>query len=150
MALIWMDPVVHSQLTIFLNAGFIMASKTWLCLARFKHELEALEREVQVYGALRDPKFGLCPKFIGYVYETEKDRVMGFLMEELHGRHPNIGDLGACEDTAEQLHGIGVVHGDLNKYNIIVSGNVAKLIDFEVSTFLEDGHHEEAKKNYGN
>lgn len=51
----------------------------------------------------------------------------------------------ACEDTVEQLHGVGVVHGDLNKYNIIVSGDVAKLIDFEVSTFLEDGHHEEAK-----
>ncbi|OBT78252.1 hypothetical protein VF21_02982 [Pseudogymnoascus sp. 05NY08] len=111
----------------------------------FKHELEALERKVRVYGALRNREFSLCPGFIGYVYEEEKDRVLGFLMEEMHGRHPDIRDLGACEDTVEQLHGVGVVHGDLNKYNIIVSGNVAKLIDFEVSTFLEDGHHEEAK-----
>ncbi|OBT82034.1 hypothetical protein VE02_09442 [Pseudogymnoascus sp. 03VT05] len=114
-------------------------------IARFKHELEALEREVRVYDALRDRKFSLCPGFIGYVYEEEKDRAVGFLMEELYGRHPDIRDLGTCEDTVEQLHGVGVVHGDLNKYNIIVSGNVAKLIDFEVSTFLEDGHHEEAK-----
>lgn len=114
-------------------------------IARFKHELEALEREVRVYGALRDRKFTLLPEFIGYVYEEEEGRVMGFLMEELHGRYPDIEDLRACEDTVEQLHGVGVVHGDLNKYNIIVSRNVAKLIDFEVSTFLEDGHHEEAK-----
>ncbi|KFY73187.1 hypothetical protein V499_06713 [Pseudogymnoascus sp. VKM F-103] len=114
-------------------------------IARFRHELEALQREVRVYGALRDRKFGLCLGFIGYVYEEEKSRVVGFLMEELYGRHPDIGDLGACEDTVEQLHGVGVVHGDLNKYNIIISGNEAKLIDFEVSTFLEGGHHEKAK-----
>lgn len=66
-------------------------------------------------------------------------------MEELRGRHPNTANLRACEDAVKQLHGVGVVHGDLNKYSIIVLGNVAKLVGFEVSSFLEDGHHEEAK-----
>jgi tRNA A-37 threonylcarbamoyl transferase component Bud32 len=66
-------------------------------------------------------------------------------MKELCGRHHNIGDLRTCEDTVEQLHGAGVVHGDLNKYNIIVTGDVAKLIDFEVSTFWKTGNHEMEK-----
>ncbi|OBT64205.1 hypothetical protein VE03_06830 [Pseudogymnoascus sp. 23342-1-I1] len=114
-------------------------------IARFRHELEALEREVRVYGALRDRGFGLAPGFVGYVYEEEEERVIGFLMEELQGRHPGVGDLRACGEAVEKLHGVGVVHGDLNRYNIIIRGNVAKLIDFEVVTFLEDGHHVEAK-----
>lgn len=115
-----------------------------LKIARFKHELQALENEIRVYHALMNHKFSRVPEFIGYVYEEEEDRVIGFLIEELHGRHANIGDLTICESTVQQLHSVGIIHGDLNRYNFVITGNEAKLIDFEVSTLRKEGLHEEA------
>lgn len=115
-----------------------------LKIARFKHELEALEKEIRAYGVLMNHRFSLVPEFIGFVYEEEENRVIGFLIEELHGRHPNIRDLRTCKYTVQQLHSIGIIHGDLNRYNIIITGHEAKLIDFEASTLQKEGHHEEA------
>ncbi|KFY30766.1 hypothetical protein V493_01676 [Pseudogymnoascus sp. VKM F-4281 (FW-2241)] len=115
-----------------------------LKIARFQHELEALEKEIRAYGVLMNHRFSLVPEFIGFVYEEEENRVIGFLIEELHGRHPNIRDLRTCKYTVEQLHSIGIIHGDLNRYNIIITGHEAKLIDFEASTLQKEGHHEEA------
>jgi hypothetical protein len=113
-------------------------------IARFKHELVALEKEIRAYCALMNHKFTLAPEFIGYVYEEEEDRVIGFLMEEIHGRHPGIGDLRICQYTVQQLHSIGIIHGDPNRYNIIITGDEARLIDFEASTLQKEGHHKEA------
>jgi len=79
--------------------------------------------------------FTFAPKFLGYVYEEIKSWVIGFLMEALNGRHPDMKDLEICKDAMLQLHAVGVVHGDLNKYNIVIEGKKAKFIDFEVATF---------------
>jgi len=116
-----------------------------LKIARFKHELVALEREIRAYCALMNHKFTLAPEFIGYAYEEEEDRVIGFLMEEIHGRHPDIRDLRTCQSTVQQLHSIGIIHGDLNRHNIIITGDEARLIDFEASTLQKEGHHIEAR-----
>lgn len=59
--------------------------------ATFKHELVALEAENKVYHQLVGSE--LVPRSLGYVFEEDEDRIIGFLMEELSGQHPNIADL---------------------------------------------------------
>ncbi|KAI9771584.1 MAG: hypothetical protein M1835_006406 [Candelina submexicana] len=43
-----------------------------------------------------------------------------------------IDDLESCEAVVRRLHGLGIVHGDLNKHNFLVDdGGKVALIDFE-------------------
>jgi Ser/Thr protein kinase RdoA (MazF antagonist) len=116
-----------------------------LKIARFKHKLVALEREIRAYCALINHKFTFAPEFIGYAYEEEEDRVIGFLMEEIHGRHLDIRDLRTCQSTVQQLHSIGIIHRDLNRHNIIITRDKARLIDFEALALQKEGHHIEAR-----
>lgn len=58
-------------------------------------------------------------------------------MEALKGHHPCINDLGVCQDAVLRLHALGIVHQDLNRFNIVLQENVAKLIDFEAATFRD-------------
>jgi tRNA A-37 threonylcarbamoyl transferase component Bud32 len=116
-----------------------------LKIDRFKHKLVALEREIRANRALMNHKFTLATEFIGYTYEEEEDRVIGFLMEEIHGRHPDIRDLRTCQSTVQQLHSVGIIHGDLNRHNIIITGDEARLIDFEASNLQKEGHYIKAR-----
>ncbi|KAL4816903.1 hypothetical protein BDW67DRAFT_161097 [Aspergillus spinulosporus] len=108
--------------------------KTWILkVARFRHELPALQREVSVYSTLASSGFQLAPRFIGFIYEETKDRTVGFLMEEILGSHPDIQNLDECRETARRLHASGIIHGDLNRYNFLMTDSGAKVFDFEVS-----------------
>lgn len=117
-----------------------------LKIARFEYELRSLHNEIQAYGMLKACGFTNAPRFIGYVYEETKDRIIGFLMEYLHGRQPEPEDLHLCQATMRQLHEAGIVHGDLHKPNIVVSDNRAKFIDFEVAIFRGDKRFTECKR----
>lgn len=69
---------------------------------------------------------------------TEEGRVIGFLIEYVEGRHATISDLPACEAIVRRLHGLGVLHGDLNKHNFLISESGAVLIDFETAKQSEN------------
>ena len=71
-------------------------------------------------------------------YLTEDGRVIGFLIEYVEGSHASISDLLACELIVRRLHGLGVLHGDLNKHNFLISNNGALLVDFETAAQSED------------
>lgn len=109
-----------------------------LKIARFKHEISALQREVSIYYTLTSSGFPLAPKFIGLVYEETKTRTIGFLMEEVFGTPPDIQNLEDCIKTARLLHTFDIVHGDLNRYNFLMTQNGAKVFDFEVSVPKDD------------
>jgi thiamine kinase-like enzyme len=108
--------------------------ETWILkIARFRHEIPALHREISVYSTLTLNAFPLAPKFIGFAYEETKARIVGFLMEDISGHHPDIHDLRDCMKTVHRLHTYGIVHGDLNRYNFLMTEDGAKIFDFEVS-----------------
>ncbi|KAI0515410.1 alpha-galactosidase A [Xylaria bambusicola] len=78
----------------------------------------------------------IAPEFLGHL--TENGRVIGFLMEKLEGRCAGPGDLAPCAALLKRLHGLGdlgLVHGDVNRYNFVVNegyGGVAvRMVDFE-------------------
>ncbi|KAB8223506.1 hypothetical protein BDV33DRAFT_188871 [Aspergillus novoparasiticus] len=113
--------------------------ESWvLKIARFKHEIASLQNEVSIYSNLMASGFSFCPTSIGFVYEETKDRTIVFIMEEISGRTPSIQDLKDCTGTVRLLHEAGIVHGDLNKYNFLVTEVGVKLFDFEVSAAKED------------
>jgi predicted Ser/Thr protein kinase len=96
-------------------------------IARFEFEIPQVETETAIYQAIDG--HGIGPTFLGHL--IEHDRVIGFLIEKLDGHYAGIADLGACQAAVERLHSSGVVHGDLNRYNFVVSHAGATLIDFE-------------------
>lgn len=96
-------------------------------IARFEWELPRVEQETRAYQLLEGS--GLAPRFLGHVHEN--GRIMGFIVEKLEGRPASYGDLSGCETAIRQLHGIGLLHGDVNRYNFLVTGEGVKLLDFE-------------------
>ncbi|KAJ5178625.1 uncharacterized protein N7500_001324 [Penicillium coprophilum] len=102
-------------------------------VARFEWELPRLSAETLVYRSLENT--GLAPRFIGHVHEH--GRVIGFILEKLQGREANIKDLSSCQSALQRLHDIGILHGDVNRYNFIVQDDTVRLIDFENSQFRD-------------
>ncbi|TVY83328.1 hypothetical protein LSUE1_G001753 [Lachnellula suecica] len=97
--------------------------------ARFEWEIGYYISETQAYSWIDGSRIG--PEFLGYL--TEEGRVIGFLIEKVEGRHATHSDLLACQAIVGQLHGMGVLHGDLNKHNFLISERGAVLIDFETA-----------------
>ncbi|KAG4413853.1 hypothetical protein IFR04_012997 [Cadophora malorum] len=91
--------------------------------------------ETQAYSWIDGHNIG--PKFLGYL--TEDGRVIGFLIESVEGRHATVSDLDACKAIVRELHGLGILHGDLNKHNFLISERGVVMIDFETAKKSKDG-----------
>lgn len=120
------------------GACFHNEQPCYVKLAQFDFQIPALEREIRAYRHLATRQSALAPKMLGYVYEDTKDRVIGVLIEEITGRFPTLDDLEACREALSSLHTDGIVHGDGNQYNIIMTDNGVKFIDFEASKINDD------------
>ncbi|KIW62841.1 hypothetical protein PV04_10971 [Phialophora macrospora] len=71
----------------------------------------------------------LGPELSSYVFEGSH-RVIGLLVQALSGR-PASADIGVCKKAARQLHTLGVLHRDLVRYNILITGEGPKFVDRE-------------------
>ncbi|KAF2797392.1 hypothetical protein K505DRAFT_322587 [Melanomma pulvis-pyrius CBS 109.77] len=111
-------------------------------IARFEQEIPSIERETRAYQllALRGAAH-LAPRFLGHVLEG--DRVVGFLLERLGDRRSaTVDDMELCSGALGELHGLGVLHGDVGRRNFLVGRDGAKMVGFE--RFVE-GAAEEAR-----
>ncbi|KAK4499896.1 hypothetical protein PRZ48_008082 [Zasmidium cellare] len=105
-------------------------------IASFEWEIPRIERETRVYQILHERQAeDLTPRFLGHIHEH--GRPMGFLLEKMQGRtHASIEDLQDCESTLKRFHALGLIHGDVNRFNFLVDrdvGGSVRLIDFENS-----------------
>lgn len=96
-------------------------------IARFEWEIPRIEQETKAYQLLQGS--GLTPRFLGHIHEN--GRVMGFLLEKIQGRPASLQDLSCCKTALEKLHKFGFVHGDINRYNFLITEEGVKLLDFE-------------------
>lgn len=117
-----------------------------LKIARFQHEVPALQREVSTYASLASRGFPLAPKVVGYAYEGTMDRTIGLLLEDVSGSTPDPKDLEDCQKTARLLHDYGILHRDLNRYNILMTDHGAIVFDFEVAVVKEFVGAEESRE----
>ncbi|KAB5559954.1 alpha-galactosidase A [Coniochaeta sp. 2T2.1] len=117
-------------------------------IACFEWDVARIERETWAYEVLAkhsdEGTAPVAPTFLGHL--TENSRVMGFLLEKVEGREPAcVDDLAGCEALLSRLHRrVGLVHGDVNRYNFLVdrgSGSVGgmRLVDFEYAEEFEEG-----------
>ncbi|KAK2594669.1 hypothetical protein QQS21_007645 [Conoideocrella luteorostrata] len=98
--------------------------------AEFPWQIPYFETETIAYEWIKDKDIG--PKFLGHV--TEAGRVIGWVMEDLNGaRTAEPGDLAPCQEILGKLHALGIKHGDINRFNFLVQGDKALLIDFEAA-----------------
>lgn len=112
-------------------------------IACFDWDMARIERETWAYSILaqrHDPeKARVAPGFLAHL--TENGRVMGLLVEKVDGVPANIDDLASCEALVRRVHGMGLIHGDVNRYNFLVDQNDRKrirLIDFEEAVEYND------------
>jgi predicted Ser/Thr protein kinase len=97
--------------------------------ARFDWEIRFIEAETAIYWTIE--KHDIAPKFLGHLHEN--GRVVGILLEYIDGRRPRKEqDYETCAHALSRLHDLGLVHGDVNLDNFIVTGvGEAQLVDFE-------------------
>ncbi|KAF2207768.1 hypothetical protein CERZMDRAFT_88239 [Cercospora zeae-maydis SCOH1-5] len=96
--------------------------------ARFPWEIDALEKETEAYQWIDGQDIG--PIFLGHL--VEEGRTIGFLMENItDARHASENDLEICRHKLCSLHRLGILHGDVNKYNFLITNSHATLLDFE-------------------
>ncbi|KAH7377710.1 alpha-galactosidase A [Pyrenochaeta sp. MPI-SDFR-AT-0127] len=99
-------------------------------IARFEWEIPRIERETRTYQLLQQLGSDLAPRFLGHIHEG--GRVMGFIIEKLEDRrNASVGDLSKCELVLSKFHSFGFLHGDVNRYNFLISEDNVKVIDFE-------------------
>ena len=117
------EALSHSNLLNHVPSPGIVIAK----IARFEWEIPRIEQETRAYQLLESS--GLAPRFLAHVHEN--GRIMGFLLEKLEGRPASFQDLDVCETALRKLHELGFVHGDVNRYNFLVTEKGVKLLDFE-------------------
>ena len=130
------EAVSHSSFPVTLLSSATVIAK----IARFEWEVPRIEQETRAYQLLEGS--GLAPRFLGHVHEN--GRIMGFLVEKLEGRSPSLQDLSICETALGKLHDLGLLHGDVNRYNFLVTDEGVKLLDFEC--LLENASPESMRK----
>ena len=104
-------------------------------IACFKWDIPQIQIETRAYSFVSQhqsrSKPPIAPMFLGHL--TENGRVMGFLLEKVDGDCASTDDLLRCKRALCRLHGMGLIHGDVNPHNFIVdrSKGHVRMIDFE-------------------
>jgi RIO1 family len=109
-----------------------------LKICPFRFELPYFSCEIKAYSILSARGCRLIPSLLAYVYERSEEQILGFVCEELQGRFAEPSDYDVCKDALRTIHTYGFIHGDLNRFNIIVTTDGPKFIDFEKSTLNTD------------
>ncbi|KAF2725447.1 alpha-galactosidase A [Polychaeton citri CBS 116435] len=109
-------------------------------IARFEWELPRIEQETRAYQLLEVTDWLLASPHMS----MENERIIGFLLEKIEGRSASIENLSVCEVALDKLHGLGLTHGDVNRYNFLIAKEGVKLLDFE--RFQEEASPESMSK----
>ncbi|KAJ5958441.1 uncharacterized protein N7479_005591 [Penicillium vulpinum] len=103
--------------------------------ARFDWEIGYMEGETAAYQLIEGYNIG--PRFLGHL--TENGRVIGFVIERItNARHAGPQDLDICQQSLTRLHALGIKHGDVNRFNFLIRGSNAILMDFEKACKCDD------------
>jgi hypothetical protein len=113
-------------------------------IAAFDWQVPSLERETWAYAVLdqhQRPELGepqISPQVLGHL--TECGRVIGIILERLDGESASLDDLPGCKSALHRLHAIGLVHGDVNRYNFVVDrqSRQVRMVDFEHAAALDE------------
>lgn len=133
------DPYMLSS-GVHLAIHPLFLSKTIIAkFAVWPWEIGYRDQENKSYQLLQGKDIG--PEFLGHI--LEEGRIIGFILERItDARHADatMSDVELCKKKLQQLHQLHILHGDVNKYNFLISkvtGEVT-IIDFESARKCED------------
>jgi hypothetical protein len=106
-----------------------------LKICPFAFQIKSMEKEIRAYHMLAAKRCNLIPRITSYVFERSQDQVIGFTCTKFQGRFAELVDYTKCKRSLTELHSCGVVHGDINKYNIIITSDGPRFFDLEESVF---------------
>ncbi|RJE21740.1 RIO1 family [Aspergillus sclerotialis] len=108
-------------------------TRCFLKLAPRAEAIQFLANEIRVYHTLMEKGSSLAPKLLAYACDGAPDRIVGFFCEEIIDKYPDEFDSQICEEALMELHDLEILHGDITRYNIIVTanGDGVKFLDFE-------------------
>jgi RIO-like serine/threonine protein kinase len=86
---------------------------------------------VKAYKALEERGCYLVPRLTAYVFERSQEQIIGFTCEELQGRVAGPNDCEDCKSSLAKFHTYGIVHGDVNKFNIMFTDEGPRFFDLE-------------------
>jgi len=109
-----------------------------LKICPFKYQLQYFTQEIKAYNTLSARGCSLIPRLSAYIFERSEEQIIGFICEEFQGRFARPSDYSDCRNSLLQLHSYGVVHGDLNKFNIIITADGPRFFDLEKSVLDTD------------
>jgi hypothetical protein len=104
-----------------------------LKICPFMYQLQYFTQEIKAYNTLSKRGCSLIPRLSSYVFERSEEQIIGFTCEEFKGRFARPSDYSKCKHSLLQLHSYGIVHGDLNKFNIIITADGPRFFDLEKS-----------------
>ncbi|KAH7305319.1 hypothetical protein B0I35DRAFT_484069 [Stachybotrys elegans] len=92
-------------------------------VALWNYDLEAkysfaLENESYIYSLLRGQT--VAPTFLGHLTENNT-RIVGYVLESVDARKANSADIEACREALQQLHDLGIVHGNIDRDCFLIS-----------------------------
>ncbi|KAI9656993.1 MAG: hypothetical protein M1829_000350 [Trizodia sp. TS-e1964] len=103
--------------------------------AEFPVDVHIFEDESDIYEKLQGDQ--VAPQFLGHV--TEHGRDVGMILEYIeNGHYATIEDLTLCQQVLAKLHKLHLLHGDVHKYQFIIRGGRAFLIDFATARHCGD------------
>lgn len=109
-----------------------------LKICPFEFEIPYFTQEIKAYKTLFERRCPLVPQLSAYVFERTEEQIVGFVCEEVRGTFAGPTDFAVCRDGLQQLHKYGIVHGDVNRFNIIITPNGPRFIDLERSVLDTD------------
>jgi hypothetical protein len=117
-------------------------------IACFDWDIRRVDNEMWAYSIIshhqqQHPDASrIAPEFLAHL--TENGRVIGMLLEKVDGDYASIDNLPECKAALRRLHSMGLIHGDVNRFNFMVDrakGHV-HMLDFE---HAEDFDEEKAR-----
>lgn len=109
-----------------------------LKICPFEYQLQYFTQEAKAYKNLSERECGLIPRLSAYVFERTEEQIIGFVCEKLDGRFAEPSDYKECKHSLLELQSYGVVHGDLNRFNIIITAGGVRFINLEKSLLDTD------------
>ncbi|EPS42492.1 hypothetical protein H072_3539 [Dactylellina haptotyla CBS 200.50] len=111
-----------------------LAPGSWIILKSMVYARTLINRdkvmgENNVYQHIHG--LGIGPDFLGHV--IEEDRTTGFLLKYIQNfRIAESRDLDLCRKVLSKLHALGIVHGNISKWNFLVDDNDTRvtIVDF--------------------
>lgn len=74
--------------------------------------------ESYIYSQLQNTS--VAPRFLAHLTDN-KSRVIGYILEAVPSRAAGIADLDLCRRVLQELHNLGIAHGNLSRSAFLIS-----------------------------